>query len=596
MHTPRYPSMYTHAVLRELGIGLLLMVMLASTQQAHADFELTLRANRNVVNIGETLTISVITQGDSSPNGEPPFANQLNGFDLLARSSSTDIRISGGRKERRSVWAYTVQPIRSGTIQISPFQWQGKSSNALTIQVTDPNAATSAKPQANTGTTKPQVAAKPPPAVIIESEVDQKVVPVRAQLLYTMRIMHRTPIGGKINQPPFSDSEVLTYPLGEKSSQKIISNVRYSVREWRYAVFPQRSGTLNIPPASLDGYHQHTRKRVRRKSKTHKIEVLPSPSSFAASEWLAAKNVVLQEEWSTSPDKPLPIGQPITRKIIIRADGLPAEQLPALAAIDIPNIKTYPEQPDIKTESHYSGMQGQRIETMVLIPAYAGNVTLPSVQIRWWDTKRGGIQTAELPARQLNIVSPNVPSSDTHLQLAEQGDETVTVTDAGLSNLPPSNAPTVAPARPSWTWWLFTLFTASAWPVLLWQTWHKRRKKLLKAQEAHELHRAHHHTQKKLLEQATHGARQNNHIVASDALLEWARHRWPEEPPSNLPEIAKRTNSDALSNAVQQLNRIRYQEERKEWNGVLLAEAIQGLQKRAQNPKSNKHALAELYP
>lgn len=572
-------------------------VLLVIAGNTWADFELRLSADRNTMKIDETLTISLIAEGTTGPKGDPPIEKTLSNLQVLGQSVSTSIRIDNGRKQTRKTWTYTTRPISSGKIQIPLLQWNGKVSNALSVEVLDPNPITGT-PSSTQAT--PQSAPTPiAPEIILESVTDRDQVAIRGQLLYTARVLYRVGIeSGRINPPKFPD-DVLKYSLGNNRYQKIIANQPYTVQEFHYALFPQKSGVLKIAPFSLEGrvIRNRTRQRIKRASKGREITVLPSPASFATDEWIPAKQLRIEETWSTPPENPLLIGQPITRKITLHVEGMPAEQLPALQLTDHPNMKFYPEQPSIDTQVLKNGVNGKRTETVVMIPTHTGKVTLAPIELRWWDTKNGGIKIARLPERHLNIVSSNNPDLTTNLQIEGDTDNNLTITGAGLSNLnttPPSESPSSGGI--SWLWWCVTLLAASAWPILLWQWWCSRRENLSRLNEMDSTRRKHQRNQNQLLERAIRSARQGDAKDSIATLLRWAQYHWPNNPPSSLPEIASKANSSALSSAVKQLNSVRYQQEQKEWDGTLLAEAMQGLKKHSVQTTTKNRTLAALYP
>lgn len=565
---------------------------------AYADFNISARSDRNAINENETVKIILQSIGNTAPKDDPPAVAWLTQFNILSQSHGKDIRIINGKKEVRNQWVYTVQPLKSGTITVGALNWQGKTTIAFNVKVGNTPVSNNSQVPANVLAPAPSVPPPPPPPEFtLEAEIDKDNVPVQSQIIYTLRISRRVVLRGNINQPNFPNHSIV-HNLGEKQYNKLINAHRYSIQEWRYAIFPQRSGVLNIPSASLDVYIGNSRRRQRATTKNFKIKVLASPANFAAGEWIAAKKLVLVEEWSTSPDDPLIVGKPITRKIIVRAEGVLAETLPSLwRAESNPSLKIYPEQPNLKNETRFKGVQGIRTETTVLIPALANTITLPAIALRWWDTEKGGIQTASLAGRELNIITDNSVANTNAIQLSESNDISRVTTNAGLSASSIDNQASIAMIHSfSKWWWLITGFAASGWGVLAFNYWQMRQRKLTQRGHAEQRLKQNYHNQQQLLKKATRYAKMNDFQSANTTLLKWAAQYWPLNPPNNLTEVARLSQSTMLEEAVAQFNRSQYREQDKKWDGTVLAEAIAGLLPKDLNINKKKHSsLPPLY-
>src|SRR5690606_30818190 len=112
----------------------------------------------------------------------------------------------------------------------------------------------------------------------------------------------------------------------------------------------------------------------------------------------------LTEHWSRTPDV-IEVGDSLTRTLTIKALGLEGSQLPPLAESDAPQIKLYPEQPQIDTETHADGVTGTRIQRTAVVAVKGGEVQLPEIRLPWWDTLSQEWREAIVPARTLRIGS-----------------------------------------------------------------------------------------------------------------------------------------------------------------------------------------------
>ena len=196
---------------------------------------------------------------------------------------------------------------------------------------------------------------------------------------------------------------------------------RYQVVERRYTISPEKSGELRIPPATFSGQlstaqqgpgrssplnslrQQFFRnspfgsggRSVRISSKAITIDVLPRPAA-AGNSWLPAEDLELQDSWASDPPR-LRTGEPVSRTISLRATGLSGTQIPALEIESPEHTRVYPETP--VNESHTDGDKvfASSRQTFTYIPGQAGELTIPAVEVHWWDTRSDEQATARLP-------------------------------------------------------------------------------------------------------------------------------------------------------------------------------------------------------
>jgi hypothetical protein len=184
------------------------------------------------------------------------------------------------------------------------------------------------------------------------------------------------------------------------------------------------------------------------------ISVKSVPTSFPGKVWLPAKALTLEENWSISPNS-LNVGDSTTRTLTLTARGLQGSQLPPLSsvqgAINIPEIRFYPDQESIDQSELAEGLQGRRVQSEALVARSGGTWTLPEIRVPWWNIETDRLEFATLPARTVVV---------TAVQTADQ------ISD-------PTIAPSASPAGttlPPWLWavsaagWLVSLVLG----ILLW--------------------------------------------------------------------------------------------------------------------------------
>ena len=95
--------------------------------------------------------------------------------------------------------------------------------------------------------------------------------------------------------------------------------------------------------------------------------------------WLPASKLILQETWEPNPPE-FRVGEPVTRTIIIQAEGVEAEQLPDWETPDLSGIKIYAEPPVLETKETPQGVSALGKTSQALIPSVSyTHLTLPTI-------------------------------------------------------------------------------------------------------------------------------------------------------------------------------------------------------------------------
>jgi len=138
--------------------------------------------------------------------------------------------------------------------------------------------------------------------------------------------------------------------------------------------------------------------------------------------------VFLIESWPANSQE-FRVGEPVTRTLTLRANGLGSSQLPEIHASVPDGIKQYPDQPVRENRVDDNGLVAISQQKVALIPARPGTFVLPEVEIPWWNTRTDELEYARLPARPIDVLPAAATSADTEIQpgapAVTTGDETL---------------------------------------------------------------------------------------------------------------------------------------------------------------------------
>lgn len=497
--------------------------------------------DRTAIAKDETLTLTVTYDGDDN-DAELDTSQLEQQFSILGRNRSSRVSITNGSMNNSSAWIFELQPKKSGQLLIPSFQVNGEISEAISIAVSN-------KPATNL----------PDRRLYTEVEVDKSQPLVQEQIVVSWRLVtaDRNVSRPSIDAPQLEN--VLVYDLGTRQYQRSAADSSLeTVLEQRMAFFPQHSGALHIPSLRFNFLlstprrfatgllHNAFEKRfLNTEPKT--INVAPAPVDTQGRAWVPAQAVGLSQQLAgVTAGNQATVGQVLTRTIVSRSVGLMSEQLSA-PNMSADGFKTYAEKPTLQNESRSEGVIGTRLDHVTVIPTHPGTLTLPAISIPWFNTASRQWENATLPAQQIQVnaaagapaatsatnngavSSASVPVTDHHRN-AENNGATTTTSSSTLMNT----------ALPRW-WWLVAMVAVTVVLALLARLWvlQRRLDALLK--------NVSHHTVTPVSRTTTTEAQKTLDATASsgdakqfaNALLTWAQHRWPHQPPRSLQALAE---------------------------------------------------------
>jgi hypothetical protein len=556
--------------------GVLCLALLALAWGAQARTDISVSTDRDPVGMNESFQITFSAHG--SVDGNPDFAPLSKDFQVLSTSQSSNFSIINNKIQSSKTWSVTVLPRHSGTLTIPPISFGADRSPAASVDVTKTASA--------------QGRQDDDADIFIEAQVSTTRPYVQSQVIYTLRLYRAVPTANaSLDEPQVAKGNAVIERLDEdKNYQTQVNGKRYSVVERKYAVYPQTSGAITISPVKFEGQVAPDTfslldpfgprpKTVVQMSAPVTLNVKPVPAGFTGGHWFPAKHVTLTEEWSKDPPV-FKVGEPITRTLVLTADGQTSSQLPELPQWVPGGFRSYPDQPQLKDNKNRNGIVGSREEKTALIPNRPGAYVLPAITIPWWNVNTGTMEKATLPQHRITVapaagqpagqgVAPTGPAPLG--QLAAPGR-----VPQGQSS--PSASPgAAATGKGKNPWPLLTVVLAALWLVTLVAWWLSGRRR----------HGA-----------ATAGAGEDNlRLVRRDLraaclshspgrvrelLLKWGRLTWPDDPPANLGEIGVRSHP-ALAEEIHRLNHALYSQRPGDWRGEAFWQAFEHAQKKRQH-------------
>lgn len=566
--------------------------------------------------IAEGEDVRLIVQVEGQTRAQPDFSRLGKDFDILSNSSGMQVRLINGVKSAQTTWTVTMRPLKKGKITIAPIAVGKESSEPLALEVLAAGKAPAGKQQA----------ADAGNSLFVETDISVPNPYVQQMVLYKVRIFHSVKIlEGELKDPEL-DSAMVRQLEPDKKYTADRKGKRYRVIERRYVVYPLESGEVVIPEAVLTAKIPDTSRKgspfkglldkssifgndpffsqsplggflgnarsVVLKGARQVMQVQPPSGESTGSYWVPATNLTVRESFNV-PDGGVKVGEPVTRAITVRAEGLTGEQIPDLVIASPAGARVYPDKAATRSSDMDTGVLGEKSQRFAFVPSQAGKLLLPAVKVLWWDVQEGVEKIAHLPERTVEVLPPENQPAPIAAEAVATPVPVIAPAHAELLN---DHSLTSTGVGSSLWKWLVAALVVLVLGMLAWilklsnklnAIDHKPANKppvprnLLSATEA-----------RKQLNQA---CKQNSPEAARQALLAWAETEWPENPPSGLENLSRRFRSETAQQAISNLEAVLYAGSQKKWDGKAFADAIPSLPSRARKKPSADKKLPELF-
>lgn len=416
--------------------------------------------DRAQVEAGETVTLNIQTDVDGAPDYSPLRTD----FELGAQSRNRQVEWVNGRMQRRTLHGVSLVPKRQGTLNLPPLQIGAARTPALRLQVT------AARPAPNDGSA----------VAFVETSVDDPTPYAQQSVGVVVRLYYAAQLA--------SGSLVLDTPEGaslqvvgeDRSDVREVGGRRYNVAERRYLLIPERSGPLQLPGARFEGrtagsffddfFGRSGDGTLRAASPAQTLQVRAQPVD-APQPWLPLQDLRLRY---LSAAQRARSGEAVTIEVEAIAVGATRAQFTGLPVPDLgAQAQVFAEPAQYEETFTGSSPQLKVTRRYSIVPRDAGTLTVPGLQMQWWDVRGAQARRAALPDLVLQVAqgaqgagAPAGPPATVDTQAALPDEATATGPDAGAATDPPAMGSAGLLAQPAWiaaalgfaVLWLLTLY------------------------------------------------------------------------------------------------------------------------------------------
>ena len=530
--------------------------------------------DKRVIEQGETFLLLLnITKSDVKKLDLSPLEKD---FELLGRSHQSSATITNGEMQSTTKLILTLAPKRAGKLVVPALSLENEQSQPHQLEVRAVK----------------QLSAVDGGVEMLSTLSDESPV-VQQPLIYQMSlVLGQRIFNAAFQEPKIIEGKALIEPLGEQSQYRQTLNGREMlVVEQSWMITPQQSGVLTIDAAKLSAEMQsatgvqnpyrrsmdpRAMRRIFVSADSYELDVAPIPAEFQGDKWLAANALSLESHLSSDNWKQ---GEPVTRTITLDAKGVAQDHLPVITLPEITGLKQYTAKPVVEQTYVDNTLISKLVLEVTLIPSRSGVIVLPEVRLPWWNTANDSQQVAIIPEQTIEVaVGEKVLNTVERVQplSSRSGDLGNKLLPKEPVNLPVSDSSETKNSEegmqtktPVWLLLVIGLGGVVLGGLLTFLGLRRHARTITTRPVIHD-------NNAKTFSMASleRACRNNDAIAAREALLAWAGNIDPSATHLNAAVLR---SSDALSDAIADLNQSSYAANGAKWNGDALWRAVKNL-------------------
>lgn len=536
------------------------------------------------ISLQDNFRLIFTSEGESS-NQVPDFSSLETHFVILGTGKSTSVSIINNKYNVKTEWILNLQAKQKGTFTIPSINFGNETSRSFALKINENTTASPSHAGAD---------------IFMRVSINKKESYVQAQLIYKVKLYYAKRLtSGNFSTPKVKNALLLQLGKSKTYRSTILDKV-YQVSEQDYAIFPEKSGTLLIKAPIFQGVVQRddysninqllmdVHKPIKITTTNTSVNVLPMPPTYKASTWLPASHLSLSERWEGLTSAK--VGEPITRIISMRANGLTGEQLPTLPFNTTQGANVYPQKPKSTNVLDHNEVIGKKTIRVVYIPSKAGSITIPEISLLWWNITSQQQKVATLQKKVVTIAAAANQPPPPAQAVSSATKPTVhppTKTNQSLAPLPKSSFQ-FTHLLP----WLLTILLAITWLIYLFFRMYKKNKSIKDRRFPSKNPNT--FSFKTLSNQLKAACVKNDAKAAQKLLLTWAKNKWSKTDFFTLSDLKSLSIDRPLIKAIDDLEMSLYSEA-PSWHGHTLWVAWLAFDKK-KKPRKKDFQLPELNP
>ena len=185
-----------------------------------------------------------------------------------------------------------------------------------------------------------------------------------------------------------------------------IDGATYVTQTHELALFAMRAGVFEIPsfavrfaapPAFGAPPVEH-----RLETSPLRIEARMPPGAEGIAGLVSTSELTVQDRWEPQPGRAR-VGDAFTRTVTRTAPDVPGLAFPPLRLAGSEGLAAYPAAPIVRDRTERGAFTGTRIDAVTYVCERPCTITLPAVELPWWNVASQRLETAPLPAVTIEV-------------------------------------------------------------------------------------------------------------------------------------------------------------------------------------------------
>ncbi len=406
-----------------MAIALLaLWAMAAGAGAAQAAVSCRAEVSQGTVARGEDVVLVVTAEGDIgwSPSFQLP---DMPGVRIYGGGTNQSMTSVNGQSRIVVSRTFYLRVETDSDFTIGPVRVNTAAGPCQTAPIAIKVVAGSSVPPADSGNRQQRPPAPAPGAVsggddmFVTMSVDKPEAWVGQQVVLSFQWWRRVqPFGNPSYTAPRTEG-FWREDLGtERNSRQMLRGMPYNVTEIRYALFPTRTGKLQIDPAELvfpdDVFDRFFNSRQQpqgpRVLKSRPVTVtvrdlpLPKPAGFSG---IVGTQCTVDAVIDRTT---VPRGDAIGLKVSLNTDGF-LKGFAGLKVAEPEGTRLHDAAENVVTTPQDNRLLGRLSGEKVMVTTREGTVHVPSVEVSWFDVTHGEYRTARSAGRDVAVTPSDRP-------------------------------------------------------------------------------------------------------------------------------------------------------------------------------------------
>ena len=218
--------------------------------------------------------------------------------------------------------------------------------------------------------------------------------------------------GQRIRIPDVPGALVLEDGVSTVKLTEQVDGETWQVLSYRYPMFAQRAGPIEVGPIAVafevsEGYGSEP-VGFELETEALSFDVRSPPGVIDPSRLITTTDFTLKVEVTPDPAG-LKVGDALTRTVTRTAPAVSGMAFAPLPTDAVPGVAVYPKTPEVDDRSNRGDLVGTRVESVTYVLQRAGKLTIPGVELPWWDPVAEKLHAESVPALHLEVaVNPDL--------------------------------------------------------------------------------------------------------------------------------------------------------------------------------------------